>query len=607
MAVWTFTLTAVYAASSGSLVRTVFKQSGTVTRLDGSAVPPITQAGSVVPRVTTDGNGSAQFTVDRTAWGTSAPEVLVTFGTHSVQVKADEYGDYLASVANGASATSIDSHLGGDATNLVPTVAGKLDADVAAATYAPTTALATKAPYGAARPHVGSNLASALDMGYGDLVVAVAGDSTGNDTFEWVRKLATYFVDRYPADLGVTYRLWDDATQTYPSVTTLRSGTAPTGGPTTLLHDTFTRTASDLKGTTPDVGPAWGGATNAAGDWSIDGTKAVRTSDSSSSQQAVDLGQQGDVTLTLTGVTMSTIGDTANREFNAIVKQVDATNYLRMRLQVAASTGAVAWHLFKVAAGSSTTLATGTANPITANTASVTFDCQVSVIGDQFQAIIGANTVTATLSAGDLTTYGPATTVGFTSSAGTLVGMSISEVTAVVDVTPTPGHSVAIYNGSMPGSTLAYQQSRIADMYPVEPDLLFISPGHNYNATNATDYLAAVDSFVTDMRATYPDLPVVVMSQNPEFTDGGRSASYVSAHAARFAALRPHAAAQGWGYVPVFEAFVSKPSGGRAWVMADGIHPAYDPTGVNDGGDLWVAQVTNYLNAMSYRTDLPTS
>lgn len=127
MAVWTFTLTAVYASSSGSLVRTVFKQSGTVTRLDGSAVPAVTQDGSVVQRVATDGNGSARFTIDRAAWGTSTgPEVLVTFGSHSVQVKADEYSEYLASIATGASASSIDAHLGGDATNLVPTVTNKL-------------------------------------------------------------------------------------------------------------------------------------------------------------------------------------------------------------------------------------------------------------------------------------------------------------------------------------------------------------------------------------------------------------------------------------------------------------------------------------------------
>jgi len=186
-----------------------------------------------------------------------------------------------------------------------------------------------------------------------------------------------------------------------------------------------------------------------------------------------------------------------------------------------------------------------------------------------------------------------------------IAGTTIDSVDLVVDVPVVSGPSVTIYNGSMPGSTLAYQSTRIAAMVPVAPNLVVLSSSHNYNGGTAADYLTAVRQFVTDLRAVYASVPVLVCSQNPEFSDGGRAQSYVDAHKARLAALRPEAVKQGWGYVPVMEAFLSQPNGGRAWVMADGIHPQYDPTGPNDGSQLWVKQVNAYFDSMSLRTDLP--
>jgi hypothetical protein len=49
------------------------------------------------------------------------------------------------------------------------------------------------------------------------------------------------------------------------------------------------------------------------------------------------------------------------------------------------------------------------------------------------------------------------------------------------------------------------------------------------------------------------------------------------------------------------EAFAALPAGGQAWVNADGIHPKYDPTLVNDGPTVWATEANAYFDAMRYR------
>lgn len=161
--------------------------------------------------------------------------------------------------------------------------------------------------------------------------------------------------------------------------------------------------------------------------------------------------------------------------------------------------------------------------------------------------------------------------------------------------------SLKVYNGSMPGSALSYHRGRVRALFPEHLDLLIVSTGHNYRSQTAEPYLAEIHAFVADVRALYPDVEVVVSSQNPSFSDGSWPAANVNAHAARLAALRASALTVGYGYIPVYETFAAKPAGGRAWVMADGIHPLHDPTGEHDGSVLWVEQVNAYFAALSYR------
>jgi lysophospholipase L1-like esterase len=138
----------------------------------------------------------------------------------------------------------------------------------------------------------------------------------------------------------------------------------------------------------------------------------------------------------------------------------------------------------------------------------------------------------------------------------------------------------------MPGSTLAYQASRLNAMLPVAPDLVFLSSGHNYGAGGETGYLTAFTDLVASIRAKWPNAGIVICSQNPEFTPW----AYVGQHLRRLTALRVKAMTEGWGYVPVLEAFLSQPDGGASMVNpADGIHP------LPSGSQLWAAIAHQYL------------
>jgi hypothetical protein len=87
----------------------------------------LTQAGVAVTWLTADANSRYSFTCD-------VPGVVVDFGAGAQALYANEVPG-LAIAAGGATNTAIDTHLGGNATNLIATVAGKLDSTVASSTY----------------------------------------------------------------------------------------------------------------------------------------------------------------------------------------------------------------------------------------------------------------------------------------------------------------------------------------------------------------------------------------------------------------------------------------------------------------------------------------
>jgi len=429
----------------------------------------------------------------------------------------------------------------------------------------------------------GESLAAKLDTGAGDITLAVLGDSTGNDGDEWVALLRNKLLASRPKLRG-EYTLWSDAAQAYPAMTVSQQGEGYVpGGLLRLTDDPFNRTAADLTGTTPDVGAKW---VAGAGAFSVN--ENVATARSTGGTVLTDGGRQGDMTVTLEGVTLNTTPTAAARQLQVYAKYATASNHIWLYLNVS-TTGVVTWGIFRRLAGTATQLVTGPNTVLPAN-ATTKFDMQLKVIGQTVTATVNGASISAVLSAADADSYAGATQAGMANgnSGNTpATGATIDRFTLDVDAVG-QGQALRIYNGSMPGSTLAYQAQRLAAMLPAAPDLVFLSSGHNYGAGGDISYLTAVTDLVAAIRARYPNAGIAVCSQNPEFQPWPNAGQ----HLRRLTALRVKALTEGWGYVPALEAFLSQPDGGASLVNpTDGIHP------LPAGSQLWGDTAYQYVTA----------
>lgn len=131
------------------------------------------------------------------------------------------------------------------------------------------------------------------------------------------------------------------------------------------------------------------------------------------------------------------------------------------------------------------------------------------------------------------------------------------------------------YNGGWAGGRIEENLARIDAMYPVRPDIMFINHGHNYSSTDKTPelFVQRIDEFVAALHAKYPDVPIVVISQNPKMGVTNGQMVYVNEHRARQMALRSHCRKRGWGYIPAYETFMAESDGGRSRINEDDIHP----------------------------------
>jgi lysophospholipase L1-like esterase len=68
-----------------------------------------------------------------------------------------------------------------------------------------------------------SQFSTILQRAQTDATLVVLGDSTGNETTEWVYLFAQWITTTFP-DYDVSYRVWNDATQAYDAASTIGSG-----------------------------------------------------------------------------------------------------------------------------------------------------------------------------------------------------------------------------------------------------------------------------------------------------------------------------------------------------------------------------------------------
>lgn len=436
----------------------------------------------------------------------------------------------------------------------------------------------------------GQNFVVKNDTKYGISNIYVASDSTGAVStrwpWQWLNRMAS---DNSDAMVGI--RTWNDATKTLNTETVLQAGTIPTVG--IVTSDNFNRTG-DVYQSTPDIGNTWGGFSNSAGDWICDGSKAVRSNDTTSSELITNSGVTGNRIVRITGVTISTVGQATAQSFRVITKRVASNVMLYGYLNVS-TTGQVTWGVSKNISGTTSTVVSGTANPITANTANISTNITLSVSGTSVSFTVGAQTINGTLTSSDVTALENGATDGFTN--GPLGAMSMDKFEVEVTTPGAISRQIHMYNGALTGSTLAYQTTWLAQQCPVTPEIVLINSCHNYGSQTSAQYLTALDDFLELVRTTWPTAGVVIMSQNPQKAPAPNQ----DAHLLRLQAIRSWATKNGVGYIPVIEAFRSLPNYGTTYIRSDGVHPtdATDTADPNNGAYVWTQAVYSYFSSMS--------
>lgn len=412
--------------------------------------------------------------------------------------------------------------------------------------------------------------------------LAVAGDSTGNGSDEWVYGLSQWLASQQPS-IRVEYRLWNTTNLNYDSTQVLQTGDLSSR---VVFSDTFSSGSGEVYGRIPDTGVAWSyDGSSALGDWTVSSGKLVRTSDTTTSTILAPYGIQGDAKFTLTNLNFSTVGDgVATQIFTVYLHYIDGSNSLYCDIRVS-SAGAVTSNVFKRVAGTTTNIGSVTSPAlIPGSTSNVTINFEVERVGTAVTTRVNGTTlVSATaLTSGDVTVFNAGQKCGFVGGSGNLTSMSIDSVAVTVTPTVDTVPKISIYNGSAPGQTLAYQTTNFATMFPVAPDVMYVSSIHNYTTTTGSAYYTTLKTFCeTTVKGTYPSCRIVVCSQNPK----KQPAIGAESHLAKISQTRILASDMGYAYMPVAEGFLST-SGWSSLVQSDGVHPTVGLSG-GTGSSLW--------------------
>lgn len=451
---------------------------------------------------------------------------------------------------------------------------------------------ATQAAVVAASPaDAGEDFVQKLKYGIGNPQIGVAGDSTGNAADEWPSLLIDKLAADYPA-VGFRRQLVNEATDVYNTEVVVSAGQG-SSGTTTTAADSFDGTG-DLLGSTTTSGHVWSGASNAAGDWTRGNGIITRSADSVQSDLILDGGLAGDMSVYWAGLTMSTETPATQRFRRLYAKYLNSQNHVFVAIQVS-TTGLVTTSLVKRIANTATTMTSANGH-LPAATASAAFEASISVVGLTVTAVVNGNTITATLTQAEADALAAASALGLGSSND--VGGTASAVR--IDILGSAGaaQTVKLWCGSKSGSTLQWQQDRLAALYPVPLDVLFISSIHNYGSDLPAQWQAKVDTFVAAFRKVQPTCGIVIVSQNPQ--KPGSLAVARAAHMARAMSARSYARRRGFGYAPTVEAFLARGDKGVSLIQPDGIHPTVGETsgGVVTGSSLWRDAVRSFFSGL---------
>ena len=129
------------------------------------------------------------------------------------------------------------------------------------------------------------------------------------------------------------------------------------------------------------------------------------------------------------------------------------------------------------------------------------------------------------------------------------------------------GSPVTIWSGSQSGASAAYSLGFLSTLIPEQPDLVLLNYGHNQTPESvSTDFPALLEA----LRATFGEVPVVVVLQQPQIDD---------ANAQVRGLIEEWADSEGLATIDVAAAFLA--TGDYTDLLSDELHP-------NDAGSrLW--------------------
>lgn len=432
------------------------------------------------------------------------------------------------------------------------------------------------------------------------VTIALAGDSTGDEWAEWFSRMGDMYQASVPSYSEI-YNGWDDPSQSW-TVTNRQSG-APSTIDTLPLFDDFSQRTGELVGSNPTRQPAakW---TNVSGLFSLNTSKqAISTGGDGSGNVVLPSSMPQASKLTLSGVMLvdSTV-PSSTKYLNVGFFTSGGARRLSLQVRVAGTSGAVSTVVegqipAYVSLGAGPALTLPTANAVN----KVPFSLVLQ--GTALTVTVSGTSKAFTLTTDQASSIAAANGIQLLPS--NCAGWGFESVRLEMQYSgSTP--ALSLYNGSRAGTTLSYQQSVMANMFPasLNVDALFISSSHNYNATSAADYLAAVTSYIRDFAATHPNTAIILVAQNPEappVPDANRIA-----HLDRITALKGYAQSKGYGFLDALGAFYSY---GQNWaqklVRPDGLHPnaagnSYDGQLVDpdNGAFVWANAGLQYLTAL---------
>ena len=426
--------------------------------------------------------------------------------------------------------------------------------------------------------------------------VIVMGDSTGNDTTEWVYLLATWFASKFPA-FTVDHRLWDVTAQGWGALTRLQTGTAgeahlvtdgtnnrffscPDSATVSLTGDLSVRVKFQ-----PDGSWVSGGDRGLFNKFGSAGNRSWRFTLSSTGTLVLEHSSDGTA---LKSKASTVIVPFASGEAGWIRADLDVDNGAAgYNVLFYTSTNGTDWTQL------GTTVTTATASSVFDSTYDVGVGSrsgvEIAPAGKLYAAElysgIGANPVlAASWRAGEMWKSGTSgNTTGY-DVAGNLWSGNTTATTQGITGAPV----ITFRNASVSGVALSYftDVTRFAKINTGRPRLTFTSLSHNEGGAyvNGGDvYYTAFSSFVSQITTNSAAGAVVIVGQNPKASPETTSA--IGLHRDRIRALCELAAVGDHGFVDAYAAL----SDTATYVGADGIHPTAA------GSTLWAETTERFL------------